>query len=252
MKGAIFFICWMTLFLDVANVSAEPLTKEQGEAILKELRAIKLRLEKLEQAQKQTNERLVNSKGSSRKRPTKAKVRAISEYALGQENALITLVEFTDYQCPYCKRFHDNVFPQLKKQYIDTGKLRYVSRDLPLKIHKQARSAALANKCAGEQGKFWEYRKLLFKNAKKLSKETMIEFADNVAIDKDKFRSCFSSNKYFDQIQQDIREAKAAKFTGTPSFVIGKTGKDGFVDGTTIIGARPLPYFEDLINRLYR
>ena len=98
-----------------------------------------------------------------------AKVSVADNPILGQHDAPITLIEFSDYQCPFCQRFFQTTFPVLKTEYIDAGKLRYVFRDFPLdSIHPQARKAAEAGHCAGDQGKYWEMHDLLFQNQRAL------------------------------------------------------------------------------------
>ena len=156
-----------------AVVDAKPLSEEKGEEILRELKELKVLLKNLDK----------KIQGQKKRRPTRARVNANLGNSLGKKDAPLVLVEFTDYQCPYCKRFHDNVFPNLKKKYIDTGRVKYVSRDLPLSFHKQARLAAVASRCAGEQGKFWEFRGMLYANAKTLSKEKIISLSVKAGMD---------------------------------------------------------------------
>src|SRR5262249_34610175 len=121
-----------------------PITREQAEAILTELRAI---------------HQLLDRQPSSSARPASSlpTVRmAVGDgwYAVGRDDAPVTIVEFSDYECPFCRRFHLETFPELKKNYVDTGKVRFVSRDLPLDIHANAFRAALTARCAGDQGRF--------------------------------------------------------------------------------------------------
>src|SRR3989338_5451600 len=152
-----------SLFLALApgNVAQQspPITKEQADAILKELQAIRQLLEQMQRQQAQP--RPVQQPVQPPAPPAKVKVRSDGPYWLGKADAPVTVVEFTDYQCPFCRRFHQSAFEEIKKNYIDTGKVRFVSRDLPLDIHANAARAAHAARCAGEQGKFWEMRHLL-------------------------------------------------------------------------------------------
>ena len=139
----------------VAPAGAEPMTKEQGDAILKELKQIRKELQEIKKG---------TLRGPRRgpARPTTAKVETKDSPSLGDPEAPITLVEFTDYQCPFCRRFYTNTLSKIKAQYIDTGKVRLVLRDLPLAFHSKARPAAKATHCAGEQGKYWEMHDALF------------------------------------------------------------------------------------------
>ncbi len=105
-------------------------------------------------------------------------------YAIGQENAPLTMVEFTDYQCPFCRRFESETFAQLKKNYIDTGKVRFVSRDLPLEFHPNAPRAAIAVRCAGEQHKFWEMHDAIMQDtATDLGPDAILKYAQKVSLD---------------------------------------------------------------------
>jgi protein-disulfide isomerase len=227
------------LFFHGAEIAAEPLTSEQGDAILKELKEIKTLLQNMAQQ---------NRTKPARQRPTKARVKAEGSFYVGNKNAPLTLVEFTDFQCPFCRRFHEAVFPELKKKYIDSGKLRYVSRDLPLRIHANALLAANAGRCAGEQDKFWELRDAMFAHSRNLKQEAIVGYAKNLSLNMGQFQRCLEARKYNPNISKDINAAKTAGLTGTPSFVLGKTGADGYVDGMVIIGAKSLPYMESKIK----
>ncbi len=102
---------------------------------------------------------------------------------LGRPDAPLTMVEFTDLQCPFCNRFATQTFDQLKKDYIDTGKVRFISRDFPLDFHPQAMPAARAARCAGDQGRFWEMRTTLVKNAGQLSPAYITQTASSLKLD---------------------------------------------------------------------
>ena len=171
--------------------------------------------------------------------------------ALGEETAPVTLVEFVDYQCPFCRKFETETFEQLKKDYIDSGKLRFVSRDLPLSMHPHAVEAAQAARCGGEQDKFWELRDVLISNGEKLSREAILDYAKALSLDMERFLQCFDSKKYLDEIQRDISEANGAGITGTPTFVLGKTTKDN-IEGSRLDGAFPYNEFQARITDLLK
>jgi len=136
------------------------ISKELGEAILNELHQIRTLLEK-QQPPAQAAPRAETAKVSS------------AGFALGRSDAPITIVEFADYQCPFCRQFHSAAYERLKKNYIDTGKVRFISRDLPLEIHSNASAAAQASRCAGDQEKFWPMRDMLISHADKLDPEAI-------------------------------------------------------------------------------
>ena len=167
---------------------------------------------------------------------------------MGAEDAPVTVVEFADYQCPFCLRFTRDTFPALKQKYIDTGKVRWVALNLPLPFHKDARKAAQAAHCAGEQGKLWEMREVLFKNPKKLNVENLPAHAETLSLDMDAFNACLQSDRHLAEIDQDAKDANAVRLTGTPSFIIGKSSSDE-ITGQVIIGAQPMNVFDAAINK---
>jgi protein-disulfide isomerase len=233
------FLAYATMFAalplagQVAN-DQSGLTRQQGDEILKELRQIRQLLEKQQAKAAQPQEEA----------PTKAKISDLNGVSmLGSKNAPITIVEFTDYQCPFCQRFHVTTFPELKKTYIDTGKVRFFSKDMPLDFHPNAMRAALAARCAGEQGKFWELRDTMGANPNSLDIEHIVNFAGDLKLDTTALRACVDSGKYKEPVQRDVLEAMKIGANGTPTFVIGKSMGDG-VDGELVVGALPFPMFD--------
>ena len=170
-------------------------------------------------------------------------------YSMGTDTAPVTVMEFADFQCPYCKHFHTESFAELKKNYIDTGKVRFISRDLPLEFHSNAMNAALAARCAGEQNKYWELRDSLITNSKDLARESIAKYAQQTGLDMTGFTACLDGQKYKSQIEKDRDEANQLGFSGTPSFVIGKMNK-GTLDGVKIVGALPYATFDAKIHEL--
>jgi protein-disulfide isomerase len=231
---------WMPLAAQVPVIKDEGITRKQGEDILNELRQIKQLL------QQQLTAKAVPQEPPP---PARAKVNLDGFQMLGAKNAPLTMVEFTDYQCPFCQRFHVASFPELKKQYIDTGKLRFYSRDLPLDIHSNALRAAEAARCAIEQGKYWQIRDVMGANPDKLDLEHLVGFATELKMDPAVFRACVTSDKFKTQIQADMMEAMKIGANGTPTFVIGKSTAEG-VEGEVVMGALPFPVFEEKLKAL--
>ena len=140
----------------------------------------------------------------------------------GRADAKLTMVEFSDYQCPFCERYVRDTYPQLAKEYVETGKLKMVFMDFPLEsIHRFAFKAAEAARCAGEQSKYWEMHDQLFGNQKTLSNWTF--HAEAVGLGVADFESCLASGKYAVAIRQDLAQGLAAGITGTPGFFLGIT-----------------------------
>src|SRR2546427_58800 len=169
---------------------------------------------------------------------------------LGRADAPVTLVEFSDYQCPFCQRFFATTLSALKKDYVDTGKVRYVFRDFPLdQLHPQARKAAEAAHCAGELGKYWEMHDVLFQHQKALAPPQLAEHARTVGVDGAKFDECLSSGRHAARVTRGLTDGAALGVQGTPTFVVGKTKPGDVVEGTPIRGAQPLETFRRIIDQ---
>lgn len=169
---------------------------------------------------------------------------------LGRADAPVTVVEFSDYECPFCQRFFATTLPALKRDYVDAGKVRYVFRDYPLdQLHPQARKAAEAAHCAGDQGKFWEMHDVLFQNAKALSPPQLAEHARAVGLDGAAFDECLASGRHAARVERGLADGAAAGVRGTPAFVIGKTKAGDVVEGTPIRGAQSLETFRRIIDQ---
>jgi len=223
---------------------ADGITQEQGKAILEELKAIKKELREIKQ------NGLV-SKAKPKGRPTTAQnVATLGSPILGDLKAPVTLIEFTDYECPFCKKFYKNTLPKLKKQYIDTGKLRLVVRDFPLPFHKNARAAANAAHCAGEQDKFWLMHDALYEG-NKMKAEDIKSHATKIGLKLAPFQSCLDSKRYKKLIDNDIKEAQMAGIRGTPAFILGKT-TDNLVSGEFISGTRDFNFYKSRIDKLLK
>lgn len=225
------------------TVLAVPMTKDQGDAILKELREIKQLLARPQQPQAQPAP-------SAPQAPQNLTVKGDAIYVLGKNDAPLTLVEFTDYQCPFCARFETTTFPEIKKNYIDTGKLRLILRDLPLdSLHPFALKAAQSVHCAGDQGKFWEMKELVFKNQSKIDVDSLAGYANELSLNADTFKSCMAEGKHLKEIGDEAKYAQSLGITGTPTFILGKSVGDS-VEGRVIVGAQPFAAFEAAVNEM--
>jgi len=173
-----------------------------------------------------------------------------SEPFKGNGTAKVALIEFSDYQCPFCSRYTNDVLPQIRTDYIETGKIKYVFRDMPLAFHKNAFKAAEAAHCAGAQGKFWEMHDALFQNQSALAPEQLAAHAKTVGVDDAQFQQCLDSGKFAADINKDIADAGAAGITGTPSFLVGVIQPgDGRVKVVKkLVGAKPYAEFKAALD----
>lgn len=159
---------------------------------------------------------------------------------IGSKNAKLTIVEFSDFQCPYCKKFRDDTFDQIKQQYVDTGKVKFVYRNFPLtSIHPMAEKTAEAGECAYEQGKFWEYHDKIFAEQSSLSIDSLKLWAKDIGLDTTKFNSCLDSGKYANEVKNDLNDATSSGGQGTPYFLVGNT---------QLSGAYPFSAFQQAIE----
>jgi protein-disulfide isomerase len=230
-----------TLMTICGAALAAPMTKDQGDAILKELQEIKQLLANPKQQQIQ----------AAPDSPQFLSVKVDTKYVLGNSDATLMLVAFTDFQCPYCVRFETETFPELKKNYIDTGKLRFILRDLPLDFHPFALKAAQSVRCAGEQGKYWEMKDQLFKNQSKIDLDSLAGYAKDLSLNVDSFKTCMAEDKYLKEIKDAAKYAQSLGIAGTPTFVLGKSMGDS-VNGQVIVGAQPTAVFDAAIKELMK
>ena len=172
----------------------------------------------------------------------------------GQANATVTLMEFSDYQCPFCSRHYRDVMPTLISEYIDTGKVKFVMREKPIpSLHRNAMNASMAALCAGDQGKYWEMHNLLFDNQRELGVENLKAFAGTLELDTSKFNECLDGKKHNKQISEDIRVSDKLGMSGTPGFVVGLTDQndpDKALMSVYIKGAKSLDSFKGTIDEL--
>ncbi len=222
----------------LADAKGSGITRQQADDILNELKAIRQLLEKQNRPAAQ----------GQLPRPTEVpqtgKLRLEGGYSLGSSDAPVTIVEFTDYQCPFCRGFENTTFAEIRKKYVDTGKVRFVVRDFPLvEMHPEAMQAAEAAHCAGDQGQFWPMHDALFSDASKLGKNGLIDSAESLKLDIGVFRSCLERGKHKLEIQNDQQVASSPQINGTPSFLVGKTTGEE-VSGAIIVGAQPFSVFE--------
>ena len=174
----------------------------------------------------------------------RVKVSVDNDAVRGDKNAPITIIEFSDYQCPFCGRFFQQTLPQIEDNYIKTGKVKIIYRDFPLSFHPEAQKGAEAAECAGEQGKYWEMHDKIFANQDAMSIASYKSWASELKLDANKFNSCLDSGKYASEVQKDFDDGSKAGVSGTPTFFIGND-KDGYV---TLVGAQPYQAFQQAIE----
>ena len=180
------------------------------------------------------------------------KISADNDPIIGNPDAPITIIEFSDFQCPFCARFHVQTLPSIYEEYIDQGKVKLVFRDFPIQsIHPNALAASVAAECANEQGKFKEMHDRLFDNQNewnKLETSSALSLFNNYAVEmqveQDTFSSCITSGKYLDEIRKDLEDGRNYGVSGTPGFFVGND-EIGYVE---LKGAQPFDSFKKVID----
>ncbi len=184
--------------------------------------------------------------------PTPTPAQPASEYSvairadaptIGSKDAKVTMVEFSDFQCPFCKKFYDQTFSQIKKDYIDTGKVKFVYMHYPLDFHINAQKSGEAAECANRQGKFWEYHDLLFKNSQSdgsgLDLISLNKYAVEIGLNMARFNQCLNNGETAEIVKADMEAGKKAGVTGTPGFNINKK---------LVSGAQPFASFQKILD----
>ena len=171
--------------------------------------------------------------------PTRLDVSVDDDPAKGPEDAPVTIIEFSDYECPFCKRWRMQVYDPLFEAFGD--KIRFVYRDFPIEqIHPQAIPAAVAANCAGEQGKYWEFHDKLFLGGRPLGDETYRAYAEELGLDLEAFEACRASEEQRQEVLKDLEDGLRLGVRGTPTF---------FINGIPVVGAQPFEVFRQIIQQ---
>jgi protein-disulfide isomerase len=166
--------------------------------------------------------------------PTRFDIEIDDDPSIGPEDAPIVIVEFSDFRCPYCRRFYEDTFPALLEAYPD--QILFVYRDFPV---VGGTEAALASECADEQGAYWDYHDLLFSGGLELGTAAYLAYAEDLDLDMDEFNACMDEERYADEVEADARYAAGLGANGTPTF---------FINGIPLVGAQPLVNFQQIID----
>lgn len=192
----------------------------------------------------QAGEKVLSQGGAEREPSAPVEVSGGNLPFLGKEDAKVTIVEFGDFQCPFCKRFFEGTEAQIRKEYVDTGKVKFYWRDFAF-LGEESFDAAVAARCANDQGKFWAYHNLLFKNQKgenegQFNKENLKKWASQLKLDRKKFDKCLDSNAHRQVVDRENEEARRVGVNGTPTV---------FVNGEAVVGAVPFAEFRKVIEK---
>lgn len=167
---------------------------------------------------------------------------------LGDPKARVTIIEFADYQCPFCRSFWKDTLPRLKKEYVDTGKVKIVFRDFPQPGHPEATASAMAAECAEDQGQYWPYHDKIFREQDRRGREGEVvrfraadlkRWGADIGLEAAAFNECIDSGRHKDEVAKDYADAVGVGIQGTPVF---------FVNGRALFGAHPFATFQKVIE----
>jgi protein-disulfide isomerase len=183
--------------------------------------------------------------------PAKGRIDTLGAPEKGNARASVAMVEFSDFQCPFCKRHVDATMPKIQKSYIDTGKVRYVFMDFPLEsIHPLAFKAAEASHCAAEQKQYWKMHDRLFANQNKLARNQLVAHAKALGLDERRFATCLDSGKYVNRVKASLAQGEKLGIAGTPAFVLGRNRNGNIEAARLIVGSQPFDLLKEEVDKL--
>ena len=240
-----------TISLPASPASTQ--SSEELNALRRELEAIKEGQGRLQKDVQEIKAILQGARAAAQQppqvQPQNVVLTLAGEPTKGDRSARAVLVEFTDYQCPFCGRYVRDAYSQIESEYIKTGKLRYVIREFPLEsIHPQAFKAAEAALCAGDQGKYWEMHDRLFANQRALAPEQLAVHAQAIGADEAKFSECLRSGVKAAKVRKDLDDGIKAGVTGTPAFFVGVADGATVKVARVVKGAVPFAAFKEAID----
>lgn len=221
---------------------SDGITKEQAAKIVQELQMIRMLL----QTEIDAKAKDAPLAGIEEGNKTLAD---LGKNIIGSDKAPITLVEFIDLQCPFCMKFHKDVLPELRRKYIDTGKLRFAAFDFPLPSHAYALPAAIFARCAASEGKYWQVYETFLSSARVAGPEEIQKVAADIQLSPKEVDQCMTSAKISNEIAHAVEVARGLGVVGTPTFLLGKSSPSG-ATGMIIQGSPSLAVWESQIQKL--
>ncbi len=222
------------------------------EEVLKQIAELKRDNHQLRQAVEEIKHQLAALENGDAKNKKIPKIALDEDFKLGEHNdsASVAIIEFSDFECPFCRRHMLQTLPKIKKNYIDTGKIQYVMRDFPLDFHRHAKSAAIAANCAGEQQAYWPMHEKLFTTKGAKGQALYRQLAKQLLLDEKQFIACLDDPAQAQEVAADLADGKRVGVSGTPAFFIGKLENQQLVDAVFINGAQSYGKFSKVIDSL--
>jgi protein-disulfide isomerase len=248
-------VVWAASSAGAGPLQSSPAPADRDDAVLRKLEEIQKEMQGLRAEVTSLRRALVEASNTAAALQAPAASRIAldaKEPVLGSPAATVAVVEFSDFECPYCGRFQQDTFAQIKKAYIDTGKIQYVPRDFPIVMHERARGAAIAAHCAARQDAYWKMHNALFAQQQRLGPELYKELAASLQLDTTAFASCLNDQTAAAEVDKDLTYGQSVGVRGTPTFFVGRIDKGQVVDAKAISGAKPFTVFAQAIDALLK
>jgi len=193
---------------------------------------------------------LKQQKGAESANPVTVDLKKQTFPTQGSAQARYAIVEFSDFECPFCRRHVEQTLPALMEKYVASGQVQYVFADFPLSFHAKAKAAAVAAHCAGKQNQYWEMHAKLFGNQRKLGPDDLARYAEELQLDLSQFGACTTDPAVTAQVDVGFALGRSVGVSGTPTFLIGRLVAGKLVDVQLMTGAQPLASFERILAEL--
>jgi protein-disulfide isomerase len=249
-KSIVCALCVLVGTLTASVACAQSKTADVT-ALHKELEALRKSQESMARDVADIKKILESLQGPPPVGPAEGRVDTLGAPERGNARATVAIVEFSDYQCPFCKRHVDATLPLIEKNYVTSGKVRYVFMDYPLEaIHPLAFKAAEASHCAAEQKQFWKMHDRLFANQDKLKPDQLMAHATALGLDSARFGTCLASGKYAARIKASLAQGEKFGISGTPAIVLGRNRNGSIEAARLIVGALPFEVIKEEVDKL--
>jgi len=248
----IFFLVSSVSLISAEELNGEELLFGKLDQILNEIKIVKSEMTELKAKLKEIEKGAANNKvtGNNKNPSQISSVKLDDDPFLGNEGAEIAIVEFSDFECPFCRRHYQKTLPMLKANYINTDKIKYVFKDFPLGFHKKAIEAAIAANCAGEQNAYWEMHGGLFQFQKEIGSGLYEKLVSEYKLDFDDFKNCMNEQDASAEIDNDLAYGQELGVRGTPHFFVGRIVDGKLMDVRSISGAQPYSVFKNTIDKI--
>lgn len=239
-------LCVLLWFAGVLNTIALAEQKWVADEIFLQMSDMR---KQIQQLQKQVAE-LEKQQAEAHPKLAPIALKDAEKMSLGKSTAKIAIIEFSDYQCPFCVKHYQTVLPKLRERYIDKGVVMYVIKDFPLEFHNQARKAALATRCAGEQRQYWAMHNVIFDSHGQITDELIENAAKQQHLNLSVFKQCQSDPKQLAELEKDMALASKLGVSGTPAFLIGTLKNHQLLNYQRLDGVQSFDTFESIIKNL--